>query len=815
MFRNNLKIALRSLTRHKLYSLLNVLGLGFGVACFLLIALYAIDEITFDGFHEKADRIYRVVQHRQSPEEEEQHFGAVSYNVSGAAKAEIPGVENSTKMLMWGRAVIRNPENQRAFYQPFLTAENSFFQIFDFPFLAGDPATALVEPNTVVLSEDLANKLFPGENALGKITKSDRGMDLKVTGVMKNFPVNSHLQFDALVSHATLEAQPWMDDEARGDWASQNWGTYLALDPTTDPAAVGRQLTDFAETRAQESRPFEGRLELQPLTDIHFASEDFQRELNEGKSTYTYLCLFSLVGLFILFIACINYINLATARSSMYSREVGVRKVVGANLRQLFTRFMSESFVLTGLAFLLALGLVQFGLPWFNEFTNKSLVLLPSSAPWALPLLAGMVLLIGLAAGSYPSAYLSRFRPQLVLKGETQQEGGRHGYLRKGLVVLQFSLSILMIIGTLVAWQQMKFVQQRDLGFNEEQLVVVDINSGKVRNGFETIRNGYAQLPDVQSVSVTSRVPGEWKNILQAEVRPAGKFEERGPTPWFIGADENFFKTFDIELVSGRNFDPARPADSAAVILNQQAADALGIEEATGQEVLIVSRINNGSERIFDEPFKANVIGISKDFNFQSLYEPIAPLVLGHRNNPIQSIDYFTARISGQNIERTIAQMTDILHSVDSEHVFEYHFLDQQIATFYEADSRRSQLFTIAALCAIFIACLGLFGLAAFTAEQRTKEIGIRKVLGATTAGIVGLLSKDFLKLVGVALVIASPIAWHFLNDWLENFAYHIQISWWVFALAGVVAVVVAFLTVGFQSVKAALANPVESLRSE
>jgi putative ABC transport system permease protein len=815
MLQNNLKIALRSLSRHKLYSLLNVLGLGFGIACFLLIALYAIDELTFDSFHEKADRTYRVVQHRQSPEVGEQHFGAVSYNVAPAAKSEIPGVENSTHLLMWGRAVIRNEENQRAFYQPFVTATNSFFQIFDFPFSAGDPASALVEPNTVVLSEDLANKLFPNENPIGKTTRSDRGMDLKVTGVMKPFPVNSHLQFDALVSHATLEAQPWFDEEAKGEWASQNWGTYLTLQPGTDPAAVGRQLTAFAEARAQENRPFDGRLELQPLTDIHFGSTDMQRELNEGKSTYSYLYLFSLVGLFILVIACINYINLATARSSMYSKEVGVRKVVGANLRQLFGRFMSENLVITGLAFLLAIGLVQVGLPWFNEFTSKSISLLPPGIPWAMPLMVGIVLLIGLAAGSYPSAYLSRFRPQEVLKGKVQGEQGSHGYLRKGLVVLQFSLSILMIIGTLVAWQQMKFVQQKDLGFNEEQLVVVDINSGKVRNGYETIRNGYAQLPDVKSVSVTSRVPGEWKNILQAEVRPPGAFEKRGQTPWFIGTDEHFFETFDIELVNGRNFDPARPADSAAVILNQQAAEVLGIQEATGQEVLLVSRINNGSERMFDEPFRANVIGIAKDFNFQSLYEPIAPLVLGHRNNPIQSIDYFTARITGQNVERTITQMTDILHSVDPDHVFEYHFLDQQIAHFYEADSRRSHLFTIAALCAIFIACLGLFGLAAFTAEQRTKEIGIRKVLGATTAGIVGLLSKDFLKLVGVALVIASPLAWYFLNGWLQNFAYHIDIKWWVFALAGLTAVVVAFLTVGFQSVKAALANPVESLRSE
>ncbi|MCR9286273.1 MAG: hypothetical protein NXI23_02670 [Bacteroidetes bacterium] len=343
----------------------------------------------------------------------------------------------------------------------------------------------------------------------------------------------------------------------------------------------------------------------------------------------------------------------------------------------------------------------------------------------------------------------------------------------------------------------------------------MDINSGKVRNGFETIRNKYAQLPDVQSVSVSSRVPGEWKNLLQTEVRPPGKFEEEVMTPWFLSADEHFFETFDIEFLQGRNFDPARPADSAAVIINQMAAEAMGITEASEQEVLIMSRINNGSERVFEVPVRAKVIGITNDFNFQSLYEPVTPLVIGYRNNPIQSIDYFTAHVSGQNMERTIAQMTEIIQAVDPEHLFEYHFLDEQIATFYEADSRRSQLFTIAAICAIFIACLGLFGLAAFMADQRTKEIGIRKVLGATTTGIVGMLSKDFLKPILIALVIASPPAYFFMEKWLADFAYRVDISWWVFALAGIAAVTIASFTVGFQSMKAALANPVESLRSE
>ncbi len=815
MLYNNLKIAWRALTRQKLYTSLNILGLGFGIACFLFIGLYAIDEMTYDRFHSKADRTYRVVQHRQTAEEGEQKFSAVSLNVAVAAREEIPTVESSARMLAFGRYVLRNPENQRAFYQPFLTVENSFFRMFDFPLLEGDPASALKEPNSIVLTTEMSKKLFGDEDPMGKTLESDRGMDFLVTGLMEVPPVNSHLQFESLVSHMTLEAQPWWDEETTSDWGSQNWVTYLTLQPEADPIQIGKQLTAFAETRAREDRPFEGSLHLQALSDIHFGSEGFQRGFNANPSTYTYLYIFGLIGLFILGIACINYINLATARSANYSREVGVRKVVGADLKQLFARFMSESVVLTVLAFFLALGLVQMGLPWFNEFTGKELTLNPSASGWILPMLGGVVLLVSLAAGSYPSVYLSRFRPSVVLKGIHQREKGQYGFLRKGLVVLQFSLSILMIIGTMVAWKQMEFVQSRDLGFNEEQLLVVDINSGKVRNGFETIRNGYAQLPDVQSVSVSSRVPGEWKNLLQTEVRPQGKYDQPGFTPWFMGGDENFLKTFDIELISGRSFDDNRLADSSSIILNQKAAEALGITEASGQEVRLVSRINNGSARVFEEPVTANVIGIIENFNFQSLYEPIAPLVLGSRTNPIQSIDYFTARISGKNVERTIAQMTDILQAVDPDHLFEYHFLDEQIANFYEADSQRSSLFTLAALCAIFIACLGLFGLAAFTAERRTKEIGIRKVLGATTTGIVGMLSKDFLKLVLIALVIASPIAYYSMEQWLADFAYRIEVHWWIFVLAGAMAVAIAFLTVSFQSIKAALANPVKSLRTE
>jgi len=815
MIINNIKIAWRNLSRHKLYSILNILGLSFGIACFLLIALYAIDEMTFDNFHSDSENIYRVVQHQQLPDEGEKHFGAVSYNIAGAAKNEIPGVEKSCKFFMFGRGTIRIPDKQEGYFHPFLTAENSIFEIFDFPFISGDPATSLVSPNTIVLSKEFAKKVFGNENPLGKTLRSDRGMDLEVTGVLESIPINSHLQFDALISHATIEALSFFTDRVRGDWASQNWGTYLSLQSGTDPISVGNQLTAFANERAQDDRPFKGELALQPLNDIHFGSGEIQRELNEGKSTYTYLYLFSLIGLFILGIACINYINLATARASIYSKEVGVRKAIGATFKQLFERFLSESIVYTLIAFAISLALVQAALPLFNSFTSKSISLFPSSSVWTVPLLLGIIVFVSLAAGSYPSLYLSKFRPQEVLKGSKNNEPGNNGWLRKGLVIMQFALSIIMIIGTLVAWQQMRFIQNQDLGFEREHILVVDINSGSVRRNSENIRIQYQQIPDVNSVTVSSRVPGEWKNLLQTEVRTPGKIDKKGQTPWFIGADENFLEAFDIKLISGRNFSRDRRADSSSIILNANAAESLGITEASGQEILLMSRINNGSERMLAHPMRAKLIGITSNFNFQSLYEPIAPLVLGYINNPIQSSDYITANISSNNIDQTIAKMTEILHSVDPSQLFEYHFLDDQIANFYEADIRRSKLFSIAALCAIFIACLGLFGLTAFTAQRRTKEIGIRKVLGASSTSIVALLAEEFLILVSVSLIVASPIAWYFLHDWLQNFAYHINIEWWVFIIAGVISMSIAFFTVSFQSYKAASVNPVISLRSE
>ena len=815
MLSSYLKIALRSLARNKRYTVINILGLTVSIACVILIALYILDELTFDRFHKNSELIYRVIESKSDPQKGDEKIAAVSFNVSQGAVKNFPGVENSTIITSMGRTQIQNPSTKDAFYEEFLIAQPSLFQLFDFDLVAGDASTCLTEPNTIVLSKSLADKLFKEDNPIGKVIQTDRDLDFTVTGVMAPIPTNSHLQFEALFSFATLKTFDWYDRLVGNDWTSNNITTYLQLTTEADAPALEDKITAMVAEQQEDEASFNSSFFLQPLSKIHFYSHGFESNRNERLGNISYIYLLSIVGLFILLIACINYMNLATSRSSNYGKEVGVRKVIGANRKSLISRFFAETFLISLISFILAISVVNLLLPAFNNFTDKLLSLNIFSNFYLLLTLLGIVILVSLIAGFYPSLYLSRFSPALVLKGINRKDQFQFN-LRRGLVVFQFVLSIVMIIGTGIAFSQMQFIQNKNLGFNEDQLVVVDINSGKVRAGFQTIKEGYARLAAVKEVCVSSRVPGEWKVMPQVAVNIPGNDNETNKiTPYFIGADEAFLQTFEIELLKGRNFDRSRPADSAAVLLNLQAAKLLGVTEPGEQEFVIPTIYFDGTERELREPFRVNVIGIVNDFHFQSLYEKINPIILGYRNNPMHRIDYFTARISPENVQQTIADMTSILHSVDPGHLFEYHFLDQQLQQFYEADQRRSSIFTFAALLAIFIACLGLFGLSAFAAEQRTKEIGIRKVLGASIPNLIALLSKDFLKLVGIAMLIATPFAWYAGQKWLHNFAYSVDLNWWMFIVPGLLAVIIALLTVSFQSVKTALNNPVQSLRYE
>lgn len=803
MLKNYLKIALRSLQKNPVYSMINIAGMALGLACCLLILLYVQDELSFDAFHQKADRIYRLTETHSSPDRGERHFPSTMGPVGPALVANFPEINSAVRLRSRtgiGRIAVRRGENR--FYEgDHLIAEAGFFQIFDFKLIRGSPETALHEAFSVVLTESTAQKYFGNENPIGQVLSTDR-YDLKVTGVVQDPPHDSHLAFSMLISFATLETNKGWKQYTES-WESSNFITYILAGKKLDVERFNAKLAAFVEKNRGAMPETLRRLELQPLKDIHFGSAHLEFDLNSRKAEKTYVYVFSLIALFIVLIACINYMNLATARAMKRAKEVGMRKVVGAQQRQLLGQFLGEALLLTTLALLLALVVVEIVLPYFNALADKKLSIDPATNAWLMTGLFLLMILVGLLSGSYPAFYLARLRPAAVFKGEIK--GGRHAaYLRQGLVITQFALSIIMMIATTVAYKQIEYVRTKHLGFNQEQLVVIDINSGNTRRNFQTIKNEIAKLPSITSVSVSSRVPGEWKNIDQILASPEGVADDQAHTMFFMCIDQSFLRTFEMNLVAGRNLSEEMGTDTAAVIINEAAARAFGWNDPLGKEI-----------RVPANEYRARVVGVVKDFHFQSLHEQIAPLVLGHWNNPVANIDYFIARVHTTDMAQTLVAMQNIHEQFDQVTPFEFNFLDERLNDFYQTDIRVGRIFGISALLTIAIACLGLLGLAAFTAEQRTKEIGVRKVLGASEAHIVFLLSKDFTRLVIIATLIASPFAYLALERWLQAFAYRITMGWETFALAGAAALLIALLTVFYQAIRAALANPVESLRYE
>lgn len=820
MLRNYLKIALRTLVRNKLYTALNVAGLTFGISCFLLIGLYLFDELTFDQQHSKGDRIYRVIEHKKSSTED-LTIAAASYKLAEESKKSVSGIENMTRFARIGRANISNPEKLNKFNETIAYCDENLLEIFDFELLEGDRNTALKEPNSIIMVEELAQRLFATSKIVGKTVKIDfLETPLKVTAVLKNHPRNSSYDFNFMITEATFAQNENFKARIATDWSSHSYAVFALLKENTKPQEVSAQLTQFVLSNFKPEAGTTMAFSLQPLADMHLYSGaivDGARNSNVesvGQGKLLYIKLFAIVALFVLLIACINYMNLTTARASNRSKEIGVRKANGAFRSQLINQFLTESLIVTTISFVLAVLVVNIFLPAFNEFTNKQLSL-GFHTDYRIWLYTICTLTIaGLLSGSYPAFMLSGFSPLLLLKSLKLQNKGDLS-LRKGLVVFQFTISVVMMVATIVLFLQVQFVNTAHLGFNKELLVVVDINSGKVRSGAETIKNDFNKIASVKNVTVSSRVPGEWKQIPTIKIKTEGNTEEP-KTAYLIGADENFAKTFEMTLLEGKNFSSLH--DSTSVIINETAAKLLNIKEVSGQSVEIPAMAFGGSYFPVNEsnqPFKARIIGICKDFHFQSLREKIAPMVLAYQHNPVHNIDYFTARIEGKDVAATLEKMKAAMLKTDPDEPFEYHFLDEQLGLFYLEDQRRETLLMWVALATIFIACLGLFGLATYAAEQRIKEIGVRKVLGASVGNLTTLLSKDFLKLVLIANGIAFPIAWWATDAWLQEFAYHIEVKWWVFGLAGTSAILIALLTVSYQAIKAALMNPVKSLKTE
>ena len=813
MFKTHIKTAWRNLMKNKAFSFINIIGLTIGLASFLLIALYIFDELNFDRFHKNANDIYRLIEDRTSPDGKEVKVDGAGYQLSEKSQSVIPGIKDVVRMTTFGRANISTTENTNVFYEDYRIGNEGFLTTFDFPLVQGDRKTALADPYTVILTEEMAKKLFNTSTVIGKSIKTDRDdHPFKVTGVLKKFPDNSHLSFDLLFSEASVKDSSFTSF-ADNDWNSTYFTTYFLLDDKANKNTVEKQMQQLLNSSRDTKNKTKISLALQPLVNIHFHSGDIEGNDN-NKGNITYIYVFSIVALFILLIACINYMNLATARFTNRAKEIAVRKVTGATRKNLVVQFLTEALLIAVIALIAALAVVKLVLPAFNSFTGKQLALDTNtdSRIW-LGVLA-VLIIVAVLSGIYPALFQSRFKPLSLLKSKIIPGKGTLS-IRRSLVVFQFSLSIVMIIATMIVYLQVKFLDTKDMGFNKEQMLVIDINSGKVRHSADAIKNEFLKLSQVSKVCVSSRVPGEWKDIPQVEVKNENIHNEHGSEMYFLGIDDQFLSTYQIELLSGRNFYANSLADSSSVLVNETAAKELGIKRATGQRIEIPSVDFFGTVVPPDRPYVAQVVGIVKDFNFQSLREPLKPMILGFQKNPVQAIDYFTAKVTPGNAGSMLDKMNAVLHDVDANHLFEYHFLDKQWDLFYRQDRIRQTIFLIMAALAIIIACLGLFGLATYAAEQRIKEIGIRKVLGASVQGIIAMLSKDFLKLVIVASLIAFPIGWFAMNKWLQDFAYRINISWWVFIIAGFVAVLIALITISYQAIKAAIANPVKSLRTE
>ena len=801
MIKNYLKVAFRSLARNKGYTVINILGLAIGIAFSCMMYVYINNELSADQFHSKSSDTYRLTLTDKRVPDQWRKFGSVPPPTAKAMAEDFPEVMDQVSLYQFSGQVVFTIDGENFQERSWFSTQANFFDIFDFEFALGDPATALKEPYSLVINETTAQKLFPNVNPMGKILENTNYGTLKITGVVKDLPENSHIQFNFLLSQV-MTGERW--SQFQGNWNSLGAYSYVVLKEGTDVKTVEPKLADFQEKyfgpMAEVFQPG-----FQPIEDIYFKSSDIEFTMEEYHGQMSYVYIFATMGFFILLIACINYINLATSKAAYRSKEIGIRKVVGAFKKQLVAQFLTESFMVTLISVILAVGIMDLAFPFFNDITNKSFDLnLATLSQYIGPLLL-IALIIALLSGSYPAFYLSRLRPVSSLKGG-EVGGSNSGNLRKILVTFQFVLTIVMLVSTFLISRQLDFIQAKDMGFDKDKLLVIDINSGNVRRQFQTMKNEFEAIPGVESVGVSSRVPGEWKNINQFYLRPMVPEWEASDSlrAYFMGFDEGMLRTFQFQMAAGRYF-KNNGEDSTHVIINESAAAALNLSEAVGKRMRI-SR---------DEgPVDVTIVGVIKDFNFQSLHSKVSPIILGTWDNPFRVIDYFTLKVSG-DMQQVLAGANAVHERFDTATPMEYHLLDKQLEIFYEEEQRAGLIFKMAAFLCIFVACLGLLGLASFMVEKRKKELGIRKILGANEFGLFYLLSSAIGKQVAIAFVIASPLAWYIMSNWLQAFEYRVNFGVGVFLISGLIALSIALLTISYRAFKAINSNPVDSLRQE
>jgi putative ABC transport system permease protein len=810
MLKNYLKIAARNLAKHKFYSFINIIGLAIGLTCTLLILLYVQNELSYDKYHSKADRIFRV--------QSEIQFGEKYFNMTTAPAPlaaalieEFPDVEASVRLRKYGRSLVKTGEITYR-EEGIAYADSSIFSVFDIELVNGAD-DALYQPNSIIIDETTAQKYFGNENPIGERLLVNNETDLEITGVFKDMPDNGHFQFRLFISMATSE------HSKHTMWLSNNYWTYALLKqgstskgleaklPAMIIKYVGPQIAQILDISMDDFKASGNFIQysLVPLTDIHLHSNlDYEIEAN-GDILYVYL--FAGIAFLILALAAINFMNLSTARSASRSKEVGVRKVLGSLRSHLIKQFLSESMLISALSMVAAVFLAWVMLPAFNKLADIRLVIPFSSPVFYLAIIVG-ILAIGFIAGAYPAFYLSAFKPAAVLKGNLSL-GVKSGWLRSSLVVFQFVISTVLIIGTIVIYKQLQYIQTKNLGFNKDRVILVE-DAYALGDQSASYKSTIKQIAGIDNASYSGFLP-------VSSNRSDGMFWLQGQTPneetmvslqsWIV--DYDYMATLDMQLLEGRNFDEQNAADSMAIIINEETALRMSLKDPIGAHIVTYAEMP-GAEG--DTPLDIyTVIGIVKNFHYESMKENISPLSLGLG----RSRSYLSIRASGEELKPIIQQLETEWNKLADGQPFSYSFLDEKFGETYKSETRVGNLFSVFAILAIFIACLGLFGLAAFTAQQRTKEIGVRKVMGASVPGIVMLLSREFGKLVVIALVIAIPLAWYGISQWLQDYKFRIDLGPWVFVLAGGITFLIAWLTMSYQSIKAAKMSPAKSLRDE
>jgi ABC-type antimicrobial peptide transport system permease subunit len=791
MFQNYLKVTWRNIKRYKGYSSINIIGLAVGLACCILILFWVQDELSYDRFHAQTDDLYRAVTeyHKTVPAT---HYWPVCAPLAPALKEDYPEIIKATRFTRLRRGQLVKYGEKSLLETQICLTDPDFFEMFTFPLVQGDPSQALPNPNSLVLTEEMAIKYFGSENPMGKTLNINNEYDFTVTGIAKNVPHNTHLQFDFLIPFIRIEyfEQNWA---VLDNWTLSGYATYVQIQKDTSLQELNHKIKDYIQKHAAESKDL---LYLQPLKDIHLYSSHILFGI-EGQGNIKYVYIFSVVAFFVLIIACINFMNLATARSSNRAKEVGLRKVVGARRPQLIGQFFCESVLMALLSLILAVVLVELFLPAFRNLSGKPLDSGFSGNINILLAIVVMTLVTGFLSGTYPALFLSSLRPAKVLKGRLKTEG--RGYLfRKILVVSQFSLSILLIICTVLVSNQVDYMRNRKLGLDKEQVVYIPIRS-ELAEKYDPLKIELLKSAGIRNVAASSNIPTYGVILTLDYISWEGKDPDDIKVLHVTSTGYDFIETLNMEIIEGRSFSEEHPSDENAVVINETARKIIGMENPVGKKLML---------RDTELP----IIGIVKDYHFRSLHSEIEPLLLV--NDP-SLYRFILIKLESRDIPTTLASIESTWMAFFPDTPFEYHFLDEAYGKLYRTEQRMGTLFNYFTGLAIVISCLGLFGLASFMAEKRTKEIGIRKVLGASVSGVVILLNREFIKWVLIANVVAWPVAYYAMSKWLQGFAYRTNMGIWIFALAALAAFAIAVVTVSFQSIKAALANPADSLRYE